>query len=668
MSAPSPIWLELHLDRTGTDIQISARGSRGEQLAARTWRVGPDALARFGSTLQKAGEQGRPLDAAAMTEAQSFYQSLLEGEVGVLFAKLQEAAQGPLLVRLFMHDADLQRTPWEALCNPEESLGFWGSSAKVLPVRGVMSSAPWQPREVRGAVRVLAIAPTGSAGLDNLKQALAERIASGEVEWLDPVEGAQAKVTALFDRLRREPIPHVLHFLGHGRVTNGIPELRVADQDDEEKWLDVSLLAQELQANFKGLLRLVILEACEGAAPGAMGSAAEILARQGADSVVAHLWPVRADVARTCSTEFYRAIAGSNANAGNVAIALNEARRVILGAYDASAQALSPVVYLRGPNGQIFRLNGRKIAIPQAMPGASTGSAGDVPSGLQRIMRNPFTLVLGDRWTDDQTVLEAFRDKLQKELTKLSAPPPPGLPLSTLAEWFGLRKGLEKLGSEFQKVFRVTTDAPELLVALAKILPPGVHVTMLRNPWLEQALADARQDCTIYVIQPSDDGVIVLVRAAGSTEWEERDDPPADVDLENEFVVLRPCRGYTTEQVFTRPLLTDDDYALRLRDLWSTSVLPVDLANAILRMLGRRPGLLVGLSLLASDHRLLLHHVYARGVPRDTLAIVDLSQQETKLWSSGAGLPGRDEGVEVVETTPDALLSALDAVTQAGRA
>lgn len=663
MSATSPIWLELHIDRTGADIQISARGSRGEQLAARKWNVDPDVLTKFAAVIQKSAAQCRALDPAVVDEARSIRESVLDGEVGELLAKLQEAARGPLLVRWFVHDPDLQALPWEALCKPGEALGFWGTSPDILPVRGVMTSAPWQPREVRGAVRVLAIAPTGSAGLTNLQQALADRMTSGEIEWLDPIEGAAANVTSLFDRLRREPIPHVIHFLGHGRVEKGIPQLRLADDDEEETWLEVELLAQQLAANFQGMLRLVILEACEGAHPGAFASAAEILARSGADGVVAHLWPVKAEVARTCSTEFYRAIAGSHQSAGDIAVALNEARRAILGAYDASAEALSPVLYLRGPHGQVFHFKGRKITPPQATPRATTTPMGDIPSGLARITRAPYSLVLGDRWTDDQMALDAFRDKLQRELAKVAVPPPAGLPLSTLTQWFALRRGQDKLGSEFQKIFRSTTEAPALITALAKSLCPGVHATMLRSPWLEQELAAQQPECTIYVIQPDEDGAVILKRAADTEEWEEIEDPPVDIDLEREFIILRPCRGYTSEQVFTRPLLTEDDYALRLRELWNTNVLPVDLANSILRTLGRRPALMIGLSLLAADHRLLLHNLYARGVPRDSLAIVEVNLQEGKLWSSGAGLPGRNEGVEVVESTPDALLSTLERMT-----
>jgi hypothetical protein len=70
----------------------------------------------------------------------------------------------------------------------------------------------------------------------------------------------------------------------------GRPALRVADDEDgEEVWITAEALARELSASFYDELRLVILEACEGAKAGALGSAAEILAKAGADAVVAHL-------------------------------------------------------------------------------------------------------------------------------------------------------------------------------------------------------------------------------------------------------------------------------------------------------------------------------------------------------------------------------------------
>ncbi|AUX45940.1 uncharacterized protein SOCE26_074420 [Sorangium cellulosum] len=143
----------------------------------------------------------------------------------------------------------------------------------MLLARGVESSEPWEPREVRGAVRVLAIAPgSDERALAALREALAESVASGDVEWLDPIAGPDISPRVLFDRLRRGKTPHVVHFLGHGGVDlSGKPVLRMADDEDgEEVWVTAEALGRELSASFYDELRLVVLEACEGAKAGAL--------------------------------------------------------------------------------------------------------------------------------------------------------------------------------------------------------------------------------------------------------------------------------------------------------------------------------------------------------------------------------------------------------------
>ncbi len=354
--APST-WLELSIDRHGEALRVSARGSRGEQtppcLIGSADQV--TAMLRFGALVQQAAGHAKPMLPALLTDAQTTGEAVFTGRIGLLASRLREAAGGPLLLRLMVHDPELAAIAWEALCKPGEALGFWAGAPDLLPVRGVVSSEPWTPVIVHGAIRVLAIAPNGSTGLATLKSALQERIDAGEIEFLDPIEGLAAHPRHLFPRLRREPLPHVIHFVGHGGMNRGVASIRLDDgSEDDEMWLPVELLAQQLQSSFRGALRLVVLECCEGARPSAFASAAELLARGGADAVVAHLWPVRADVARTFSAELYRALVGTSEHAGNVAVAMNEARRILLGAFGGSAQAFSPVLYLRGSESIVF--------------------------------------------------------------------------------------------------------------------------------------------------------------------------------------------------------------------------------------------------------------------------------------------------------------------------
>jgi hypothetical protein len=205
-----------------------------------------------------------------------------------------------------------------------------------------------------------------------------------------------------------------------------------------------------------------------------------------------------------------------------------------------------------------------------------------------------------------------------------------------------------------------------MISAIARLLPPGVHTTLLRNPWLEQSLAEHHPERTLYVIQPQDGGALVMKREANAEDWEELDKAPADVNLDEEFLVLRPYRGYTADEVFTPPLLTEDDYYLGLRELWKTKVLPEDLGNALRRALEYRPTLIVGLSMLTANHRMLLHTLYERGLQRTSLVVLEPEDGEGSMWGSGAGLPGKGAGIEVLETAMRDLEAAFEVMAKKG--
>lgn len=356
------MWFEIQIGRDGPNVRVEARGSGDRKASERLLGGGFDAEAviQFGRSVAKSATYGRALPTSLRDTAIALRNALFDGDIGDLYTRLAEAAHGPVLVRFDISDPELKIVPWEALCNPAPALDFWGTSPDFLPVRRTNSENAWQPQEIRETLRVLAIAPTDTASLPNLRAALASRIVSGEIEWLEPIVGEAAKAKHLFERLARAPTPHVLHFLGHGRLTKGVPELRVGDDGEEHVWRPITDFAQEIKANFRGALRLVILEACEGAAQDAFASAAESLVDAGADAVVAYLWPIRADVARTCSEALYKSVVGSGPAAGDIAAALNAARRTISRLHDDSAETFSPVLYLRGPSATLFKFNGQK--------------------------------------------------------------------------------------------------------------------------------------------------------------------------------------------------------------------------------------------------------------------------------------------------------------------
>ncbi|MDI3285316.1 CHAT domain-containing protein [Polyangium sp. 15x6] len=542
----------------------------------------------------------------------------------------------------------------EALCRPGTTEGFLGTDAKLLIARGVMSQDPWEPRAVRGAVRVLAIAPgTDERALAVLSEALAPSVEAGEVEWLDPIAGDTISAQVLFNRLRSGKSPHVVHYLGHGGVDlQGRPVLRLADDHDgEERWITVEALARELQSSFAEDLRLIVLESCEGGKPGVFGSAAEILVKAGADAVIAHLWPVRADVARLCSVEVYRTLTGSDRASGDIGASVAAARRTLL---TESAAAFSPVLYLRASDPVIFNFKNRRVA----RPGNESRSKRLAPA-LQQIIEKPFTLVLGDN-EGDRAVL---KNEVVQFLVAQGETSDPGLPLSALMQQCAMRYGIDVCHSIFQTSIleQMQGSAPPFFEAMGRLLPPGVHFTLLWQPYLERAIAAAQPQRTIYAIQPSlrsSGKPRVIKRPAGAAAWKMEAAVPGRLDLDNEIVVLRIYGGYSAEArpIFSQPLLTEDDHLLSLRSLsW---------IEELLSQPRTRPSLFAGLLLRKWRHRMLLRWLHdERPPPKDSLAIVPSSASLTEpaIWDSGGWLEGAGRVAVIAEELEQLSALLLDA-------
>jgi CHAT domain-containing protein len=659
------MWLEVELEPDGQGLRLSGRGCRGEHPRPHRFspETGTEALQRFATKVGRAVRMGKALDPAVVNDAQVIYQELFQGELRDVLARLGEAAKNdPILVRFFLHERELQTIPWEALCRPGTTEGFLGTDTKLLVARGVTSPDPWEPREVRGAVRVLAIAPgSDERALAVLREALAPSISAGEVEWLDAIAGDGVSAPVLFDRLRRGRSPHVVHYLGHGGVDlQGRPVLRLADDEDgEESWLTAEALARELGSSFAEELRLIVLESCEGGKAGALGSAAEILAKAGADAVVAHLWPVKADTARRCSTELYRTLTGSERSYADIGASVAAARRTLLAQ---SAEAFSPVLYLRGSDSVIFNFEKRRVM----SPGPRRRSKSLAPA-LQQLIERPFTLVFGDL-DEDRAALKKGLEQFMEEQGSATAT---GKSLSFLMQQCAMRFGLEVLHSIFQQAIsgRLQAPPPPLVEAMGKVVPPGVHITLLWQPHLERSIAAAQPHRTIYSIQPSlrsGGKPRVIKRPAGAPGWKMEAALPRRFDLDNDVIVLRTYGGYSAEArpIFSQPLLTEDDHLFGL--LGPESFGASGWVDELMAQPRIRPSLFVGLSLRKWRHRMLLRWLYdERPAPKDSLAILSptADPSEPEIWDSGGWLEGAARIAVVVENPVQLSPLLLDAAT-----
>lgn len=668
-----PVWMDLELTLDADTLLVSARGSRMEWVQHRS-SVTLQQLEQLTQRVGRAVQAGTGLDADALAQARALHEAILQGKVAELAARLREAAPaGRLLQRLLIRDGRLQAVPWEALCGPDGAEDFWGVRSKTLLARGADSSEPWGPREIRGAVKLLAIAPSGGENaLHNLQRALKDSIDAGEIEWLEPIAGERAGKRYLFEQMSRSRSPHILHFLGHGGVRAGQPVLLLGDgngdHEDGDAWITAEALARELELRLGEDLRLVVLEACEGARPGTFGSAAEILARRGTDAVVAHLWPVRADVARTCSRQFYQVLAGSRPQdhkGGDVVASLVAARSTLL---SGSAEAFSPVLYLRGSESTIFDFPQNRRVSPPRPARAMTVAAADLAPALRALLQQRFSLILGDNdhRAEDKA---ALRDQVERFLREDGDSSLRDASLGVLAQRCLLRFGKDKLYELFQEALIdiLSEPCPRLVAALARVLCPGVHVTLLWRPLLESAVADQQPGRTIHVIQPPLLGGAerprVFVRAANATRWQKQQYVPGQLDLDADIVILRLYGGYPPERqpIFTSAMITEDDHIHGLIGMeglrppaWSTELM------AWLRM---RPALFANLSVLQWQHRMLLHWLYDRHpAPGNSVAVLDpaADRVEQEIWQRGGGLPGQSRIAALCQGA-DALADALDA-------
>ncbi len=638
-------WLELELEREGQTVLVSARGSRGERVAPfELTPVNMGRLTGLTSGVRRSVVAGKPLADRVVDGARELYSAVFRDALRDVVGSLGEVARSNkqrLVVRLMTHNDDLQRIPWEIMCKPESAREFIGLSPELYVARGVNSTHPYESREVRGEIRILAISPLGEEDkLAALKNALHESIDAGELRWLDPIVGEQTSGVHLFDRLRRCEPPHIIHWIGHGGADeSGNPRLMLPDDTyGEQQWILAETLAQELRTSLGVDLRLIVLEACSGARPGAFASAAELLARDGADAVLAHLWPVKADVARDISSVFYRSLTGAGDTQGDVAASLQATRRTFI---ERGAEVFSPVLYLRGTGARLFDFRRRRIVKRPQL----TKAEGDSDPVLNQLLSEPYSLVMGTNWTGIPGQKELL-ENLRKHLIELGDDPieVQRLGVSTLAEHFSLRRGKGRLSRVFQKVFGTIADTPVHPVSrtLASSIRPGAHTTLMWLPVVEQALAELHPDRTIYAIQPPPPGTgenrLVMVRRAGAKEWEEEDFPQPDIDLTQDFMLLRLYGGYSPEAqpVLTTPRITEDDHIeglITLRDMF-----PRDWECQFVGWMRSHPLLCVGLSVFEWRHRMLLRWFLDDRPPsRVSVAVIDPQSGEKELWNSGAG-------------------------------
>ncbi len=289
---------------------------------------------------------------------------------GTALARAAATGKGVRLVLRVQESGSLAMLPWELLFDAgnREHLAL---SASTPIVRYPDVLEPARPLALRPPFRLLGVLanPLGQPLLDlegewmAIEKAFAPLKARGLVEIERLVSPS---LWELRERLKQEPAIHALHLAGHGVA---LPEHRDSEVHLERGARDrhaepalgsqLAVLAAEAVE-----LRLVVVNACEGAtAPGGESTAslAFRLASRGVPAVVALQSALCDRSAHLFAQTFY----GEIAQGSPIDEAIAEARGALHAAHKGLAWA-APVLYLRAPSGHL--LERREEIAPDYQP------------------------------------------------------------------------------------------------------------------------------------------------------------------------------------------------------------------------------------------------------------------------------------------------------------
>ena len=305
---------------------------------------------------------------------QALFEALFIGEVRSRYAVSQQEAfsQGKgLRLKLRIQSSALAALPWEFLYDPGQGEYVCLSSNTPI-VRYLELPRPPQPLTVTPPLRILGMiaSPENLGDLDvEREQQRVERAtervrASGNVTltWLEGQTWQD-----LQRAMRRGPW-HVFHFIGHGGYDSNVDEglIALTDEDGQAHYLSSTQLGLLLTDHHP--LRLVVLNACEGARGGKrdiFSSTAATLVRRGVPAVLAMQYDITDQAAIELSRAFYEAIADGLP----VDTAVGEARKAISLGIVNTLEWGTPVLYMRAPDGVLFSV------VPQSMASREPPSA-----------------------------------------------------------------------------------------------------------------------------------------------------------------------------------------------------------------------------------------------------------------------------------------------------
>lgn len=269
-----------------------------------------------------------------------------------------EQTETGVRVRLNIRPPELVALPWEFLYDERQGEYICFSRYTTL-IRYLGLTQPIPPLTVAPPLRILCMiaTPADRVQLDTAceQERITEALGDLEKQGLVELHWLAGQTWQDLQRELWHGPWHVFHFIGHGSFDSGLQEgiLALADEVGKTQIFSATQLSR-LLADHRSL-RLVLLNACEGArsdGKDVFSSTAATLARGGIPAVLAMQYAISDRAAIRLTQTFYEALAEGQA----VDEAVAEARKAISFSAQRTLEWGTPVLYLRSTDGMLFTL------------------------------------------------------------------------------------------------------------------------------------------------------------------------------------------------------------------------------------------------------------------------------------------------------------------------